>query len=465
VNFRIFTGNFIFIMSRSCVFLLLLVLPCCYNSDGQVINTFAGTGTDGFSGDGGPATAAKMVSPSGVATDIYGNVYIADQNNSRIRMVNAAGIITTIAGNGTTGYSGDGGPATNAQIYWPSGVAIDRMGNIYIADQFNDAIRKIDTTGTISTIAGNGTPGYTGDGMAATSAELWHPVDVGVDYAGNVYALDQDNSAVREINAATGIITTLAGNGTAGYAGDGGPSTAAQLNFPQGICVDSAGNIWVADFYNSRVREINVATGIITTVAGGGTSTAEGVPATAATFAFTSALARDQAGNLYVNDYNGFRVRKIYTNGIIYTIAGNGSDGYIGDGGPATAAEVSGVEGLAVNDSGDVFIADFGSSVVRIITEVPRMPPALSTENATLLSGIEIFPNPSSGLFYIQTNDNQAQYLAQVYDVMGKKVYESAFNSSKTTVNLENLIPGIYLLQIKSSRYNGIGQFLIFKSY
>jgi hypothetical protein len=225
-----------------------------------IITTIAGNGTQGFSGDGGPALSASLYRPNGVFVDSSNNIYIADTFNSCVRKINSAGIITTIAGNGTPGYSGDGGKATSALMRTPFAIDMDAAGNLYIADTFNDAIRKVTPAGIMTTVAGNGTPGYSGDGGKATSALLNNPYSVTVDKAGNIYIADLGNSVIRMINPA-GIISTVAGNGTPGYSGDGSPATWAQLLGPQSVALDAAGNFYIADYTNNRIRKVGAASG------------------------------------------------------------------------------------------------------------------------------------------------------------------------------------------------------------
>ena len=333
----------------------------------NIITTIAGTGTSGFTGDGGAATAAELNQPYAVVIDGSGNVYISDELNQRIRKVTAAGIISTIAGNGTAGFSGDGGPATAAEINDVAGLALDIAGNLYLSDGLNRRIRKINTSGVITTVAGNGTGGYTGDGGAATAAEI-SPNGLAVDWAGNIYIAEPGNARVRKVNT-SGIISTVAGSGSSGFSGDGGAATAAVLNSPMNVAVDGANNFYIADAGNNRIRKVNSA-GVISTIAGNGTAAyaGDGGAATAAELNYPIAVAVDPANNVYISDYSNFRIREVSPSGIISTIAGNGTGGTTGDGGPATAAEVSTPAGIAIDNLGNVYFPSQGGMRVRKIT-------------------------------------------------------------------------------------------------
>ena len=324
-----------------------------------IVTTLAGNGTAGFSGDGGPATSAGLNFPRRVAVDASGNLFISDTNNGRIRRVDAStGFISTVAGDGTPGFSGDGGLATNTSLNAPWDVAVDASGNLYIADTQNHRIRRVDSaTGFISTVAGNGTPGFSGDGGLATSASLINPSGVAVDASGNLFIADDLNHRIRRVDASTGTITTVAGTGTNTFSGAGGPATSAGLNFPRRVAVDASGNLFISDTSNGRIRRVDASTGIITTVAGTGTFTfsGDGGPATSASLKSPLSVVLDASGNLFIADTQNNRIRRVNTaTGIIGTVAGGG----VGDGGPATSASLAFPEGAAVDASGNLFIAD-----------------------------------------------------------------------------------------------------------
>ena len=370
----------------------------------QNINTLAGTGTAGYSGDSGPATAAKINTPCGVVGDPAGNVYFCDYNNNRIRKVDASGVITTFAGTGTHGYSGDGGPATAAKIGNSKGIAMDAAGNVYFSDDYC-VVRKVSTSGTISTVAGiSGTPGYNSDGIQATAAKLNYNWGVAIDNSGNLLIADQLNNRIRKVTLSTGIITTIAGIGTVGWGGDGGPATAAGLQGPSGVAVSISGNIYIADRGNNRVRKINTAGNISTitypTATGTYGYTGDGGPSTAAKVYYPTGVATDSAGNVYICDENNNVIRKINTFGIISTIAGNGyhagtgSGAFSGDGGLATAAELNQPGSVSVVPStGSIYIADRDNNRIRIIGTLHKpyftnghTQSMIACENATYVS-------------------------------------------------------------------------------
>jgi len=378
----------------------------------------AGVGVGGFAGDGGAATNAYLYEPSTVAVDTNGILYIADWGNNRIRMVDTNGTITTVSGNGSSfgtgsvatntgldspfgvavdnagnfyiadtyyqiirkvtssgtistvagmfswpgGYGGDGSLATSAQLNYPNGVAVDTTGNIYIADTSNQRIRKVNTSGIISTIAGTGAAGYSGDAGSATSAKLNSPNMVTVDTTGNIYIADTGNHCIRKIT--NGIITTVAGNGVAGFSGDGGLATNANLTSPEGVTVDKFGNLYIAD-WSQRIRKVGT-NGVITTVAG--TNLNDGALAINATLSLPAQAVQDATGNFYVADTANQRIRKIDPNGIISTFAGNGFPTYAGDGGPATNASMYYPNGVAMDAAGDLFISDQSKRIRKVDT-------------------------------------------------------------------------------------------------
>ena len=333
------------------------------DTNGIITTVVGGHGSGGFAGDGGPATQALIQNPAEIAIDHSGNLYIVDRGNNRIRMVNPAGIISTVVGSSTTGFSGDGGPAAKASISLAMGVAVDSFGNVYIADTSNSAIRMI-SNGIITTVAGiGGQGGYSGDGGQATSAKLRAPQSVTVDASGNLYIADMLNERIRRVDT-SGIITTVAGTGTAGFSGDGGTATAAMLSTPVGVGVDASGAVYVADLDNHRVRRF-VPGGNIATFAGTAFLIGDGGPSTQARLTGPNGVAVDSTGNLFIADRADNRVRKVTPSGTITTIAGTGRTGGGGDNGPGTSAALSTPYSVAVDSAGNVYIADAGNNVIR----------------------------------------------------------------------------------------------------
>jgi uncharacterized protein (TIGR03437 family) len=395
-------------------------------SPGGIITTVAGSGIAGFSGDGGPAGSASLNYPRGLAADASGNLFIADATNERIRKVSAGGVITTVAGNGDFGFSGDGGPATSASLNQPQSIVVDASGSLFIADTYNNRIRKVSASGVMTTVAGSapGFPasGFSGDGGPATLASLSLPSGIAEDAAGNLFIADTNNNRIRKVSA-SGIITTVAGNGNAGSSGDGGLATSAWLSQPEGVAVDASGNLFIADSGSSRIRKVSagiittVATagqpvavavdasgnlfivdtfygriqevstsGILTTVAGGGTSgLGDGGPAISAELLFPYGVAVDASGNLFIADTGDMLIRKVSASGIITTAAGNGNNVFSGDGGPATSASLTRPGGVAVDASGNLFIADTLNNRIRKVLAVapsPSVPSAGVTDGA-----------------------------------------------------------------------------------
>jgi sugar lactone lactonase YvrE len=361
---------------------------------GGIITTVAGTGgacsppCSGFSGDGGPATSASLYIPQGVAVDASGNLFVTDTGNNRIRKVAApSGIITTVAGDGPScssfscigGFSGDGGPATSATLNYPAGIAVDASGNLFFADSQNNRIRKVSASGIITTIAGNGTQGFSGDGGPAAAAALNNPLGVAVDASGNLFFADSQNNRIRKVSA-SGIITTVAGNGPAGssggFSGDGGPATSAALYYPYGVAIGASGNIFIADTFNGRIRKVSASSGIISTVAGNGTLgfSGDGGPATSAALPGPYGVAVDVAGNLFIS--SGPNIYKVSASGIITTVAGIDISGFSGDGGPAISAAFDSPYGVALDASGDLFIADSYNNRIREVSQLAAVAPA-----------------------------------------------------------------------------------------
>lgn len=330
-----------------------------------LIYTLAGNGTAAYSGDGGAAISAEINNPHGVAVDAIGNVYFTDYGNNRVRKVDTFGVITNIAGTGTAGFSGDGGPATNARLNQPMGIAVDAAGNVYFSDYLH--VRKVDVTGTITSIAGTGLATFSGDGGPASAAAVNYPWGIAVDASNNIYIADQLNCRVRKIDA-SGNMSTITGTGSCFIGGDGGPASSARVQYPIGVACDASGNIYIADNGNNRVRKIN-SSGIISTVAGSASFgfTGDGGPSTAAKLYYPKAVATDAAGNVYISDWNNNRIREINTSGIINTIIGNGTAGFFGDGGAPLLAEINQSTGVAIGPGGKIYIADDANNRIRVV--------------------------------------------------------------------------------------------------
>ncbi len=421
-----------------------------FGAKAQTISTVAGTGTAGYTGDGGAATTANLNSPYGLAVDGTGNIYFADNYRQVVRKINPSGIITTVAGTTSGVYPGDGGAATAASIA-PYDVAVDGSGNLYIADYSNHRIRKVTPAGIISTIAGTGTSGATGIGGPATAAKLHFPVAVAVDAAGNVFIADRTNHMIKKVAASTGYLTVIAGTNVAGFSGDGGAAYLASLDQPMDIALDAAGNIYVADHVNHRIRKIDVS-GNISTFAGTGTPahSGDGGPATAAQLDYPVAVGTDALGNVYITETSSNKVRVVNTSGIISTFAGTGTAAFSGDGGAATAAELNTNKGVASDASGNIYICDADNNRIRKVAAPVTMPTGnvLPTETAIP----KIYPNPSSGNFTIVLPEMSYELTITILDIMGRELTTlSEKNTKQVSISLETVPCGNYFIKLSSN--------------
>lgn len=367
----------LFMKTKNSCFLLCFFCLFSLSSQSQIISTIAGSGVAGYAGDGGTASNAQFNNPISLALDATGNIYISDFYNHRIRKMNiATNTITTVGGNGTPGFSGDGGPATSAQINNPGDLCVDAIGNIYFIDNQNFRIRKIEaTTGLISTIAGNGGANYAGETIAAISAGIHYPNGVAVDANGNLYISLFTKQRICKIDMITGILSTIGGNGANGFSGDGGPAINASFGYPAGLSVTSAGDVFVADYNNNRIRKIN-AMGIVTTVVGNGTAgfSGDGSSAINASVNFPTGVFVDLNGNIFIADRGNNRIRKVtVSDGNINTVAGSGVFGYGGDGGSAISpcAKLADPHKIRVDAAGNLFIADQSNNRIRKVDTNP----------------------------------------------------------------------------------------------
>jgi len=411
-----------------------------------IITTVAGTHAAGVTaGNGGPATDAGLGNIRGLAVDIHGNIYIVE-NISSVRKIDFTGTINKFAGTDTIGYSGDGNPALLARIGLPTDVAADALGNVYITDQYNHVVRKVNAYGIISSFAGNGATGCNGDGLPAISAQIGRPVAIATDPFGNVYFTDVQHQVVRKVNT-LGIISTVAGViDTQGYSGDGGPATLAKLRGPQGIAADNSGNIYISDGGNNAIRRVNPA-GIITTIAGDGTIGfgGDGGSAVSAKLNGPIGIALDGQNNLYIADPGNHRVRKIDAAGVISTVAGGDTTGYTGDGGPATAALLNGANDVATDGAGNVYISDRFNRLVRKINST------LSVSSVPADKKTSIYPNPCSGSFDVHLPIAGPAHLELVNSI-GQTVYSVDTRQQDSHVDVPmSVANGLYLLHISTS--------------
>ncbi|MBS1584436.1 MAG: T9SS type A sorting domain-containing protein [Bacteroidetes bacterium] len=424
--------------------LIFLLLPCVLR--GQIITTIAGNGTAGNTGDGEQATLANISTPIGGAFDRHGNYYFVSANT--IRKIDHSGTISTVAGTGIPGFSGDNGPATLCELHGPQAVTTDSTGNLFIADAINNRIRKIDiASGIITTIAGTGVAGYNGDSIASGTASLYDPLDLCLDKYGNIYIADHANNRVRKIDA-TGIIHTIAGTGSGGYNGDGGDADTSEIHGAMGVYCDQSGSIYIAEGF-ARLRMIDTL-GKIHTVAGTGTGGYSGDGGLAVNaMVHSEKVSRDRWGNIYTSEGNNNVVRRIDTNGIITTVAGTGMTGYNGDSILATAAQVSDPAGLVADSCGNLFIADAHNNRIRKIS----FNPDCSMDNTTLISSapakskIELSPNPIQNELTITAGSNIKELA--IINAMGQRVLWQSCNGMKQTVQTGGLSVGVYFVVVR----------------
>ncbi len=429
------------------IYSLFLVLSGTFFLNAQIITTVAGNGIVGSGGDGGQAIAANLGSPIGIAVDPSGVMYIADGNN-KIRKVDLSGVISTFAGTGVAGYGGDNGLATAAQLNGAAGLAFDSNGDLYIADYQNYRIRKITmSTGIITTVAGNGTMGFAGDGFAATLANLTSPTGVCFDASDNMFIADQGNARVRRVDHLTGIITTVAGNGNSTHSGDGGQGTAAGCGNVYDVKCDLSGNIIFSEVFNHYIRKVDMATGIISTICGSGTATfyGDGGPANLASTSTPEGLTVDGGGNIFIAELNNDRIRKIdAVTGFISTVAGNGNYAYSGDNGPATSA---GMWPDACATSGtDLYIVDLNHRV-RKVTNVAVLG---IEQNQLSSSSISLFPNPVIDYFTI--TGIHANSPIQIFDMNGNLVLSEMVNENEP-IDIRNFAAGIYFVAADGRKF------------
>ena len=423
------------------------------------VSTVAGTGVSGFSGDAGQATSAQLSIPWGIALDKSGNLYIADEVNNRIRMVATNGTISTIAGNGTNGYTGDGSAATSAELNFPAAVAVDGSGNVYIADTENHVVRKTTVGGNITNVAGTTVAGYAGDGAAATSAQINLPLGLALDGAGNLYIADSNNDMVRKV-ATNGTITTAAGSTYGGYGGDGGAATSASFYAPFSVTVDAAGNLYISDTFNHAVRKV-AGDGTITTVAGIGTRgySGDGGLATKAMLNYPEGLAVDAAGNLYIADSLNNRIRVVTPGGIITTIAGTGKFGSGGDGGPATSAQFNSPSGLALDAAGNLYVADSQNNRVRRLSPDKAATPSMQPGAVISASGFGAFTSAAPGSWIEIYGSNLAQNARQwtAADFNGVKAPTSLDGTSVTIGGQPAFVAYISPTQVNAQVPSNVG--------
>jgi hypothetical protein len=431
------------------IILTAMCIVAAWGAKAQIITTFAGT-TGGYSGDGGPATMAQLRIAIGIVKDTAGNLYFSENTNHIVRKVNKLGLISTIAGTGVAGNSGDGGPATLAQLTNPGGVAVDKMGNVYVTTPFS-AVKKIDASGVISNFAGNGTTVFSGDGGPASLAGLGSGVtSMCMDDAGNLYMAG--SYRIRKVTSA-GIISTIAGTGVGGYSGDGGMADTAKISYVDQVMIDGYGNIYFTDGAKGLIRQINTS-GIISTVAGNGVNGYSGDfgMATAAQLNVPHGVYADSCGLIYIADYGNHRIRVVDEGGKIYTIAGTGVAGLSGDGGAATAAQLNKPYNLLLDKNNDLYIGDTYNGRIRKVA-LPRCDsmvfPVMVADVAATDAAIEVLPTEGNGAIVVRVNGTGRSHVA-IVTMQGTVMREYELIRGITTPLEPQLLPGMYLVLVQT---------------
>ncbi len=439
-------------MKKIYFYAFLLICNVSFAQYGNV-STIAGTGNQEYSGDGGQALDAEISLPTGIAIDNAGNIYFSEVGNSVVRKIATDGVITTVAGMiGQFGFSGDGGIATSAKLNFPTGIGVDTNGNLYICDKENHRIRKVDVSGNITTVAGNGTEGSDGDGGQAISAQLNTPQGVVIDANGNLYICDDLNNKIRKVTT-NGIIATIAGTGEYGFSGDDGLATAAKLKSPVDIDIDIAGNIFFAD--DDRIRKID-GNGIITTVAGKQSFdefNGDGGLAVDAKFNEPRGVIIDALGNIFITDSSNHRIRKVTTDGIINTIVGTGSTGFFGggfngDGQSGTDTQLKSPSDITIDGAGNIIIADYKNHRIRKLSAS-----ALGVSNFGL-SKVNLFPNPITNGKPLTIESQETITHISIYNTVGQEIYSENLNSTKHSLNLRGQKSGVYFIKISLANAN-----------
>lgn len=455
--FRIFgklkSAGMVRLMKYLCFLLLAIMIGGGVAGQG-IITTIAGNGISQYIGDGSPATNFSLGGPAGICLDKANNLYIANLYTARVSKLAHDTLSTIVDTSGNSGYTGNGGMADSATVANPIGVCIDTSGNLYITDVYYDVVRKVNVEGIISTICGSGLGSFAGDGGPATAAHIETPHGACTDRKGNLYVADYGNHRIRKMSLSTGIINTCAGTGLSGYSGDNASAINAQLSFPSSVCTDIAGNLYFSEHGNHCIRKVDANTGIITTVAGNGSQdyTGDGGLAINAALNQPNGVFVDKNGYIYISDFGNNVIRAVTPQGIISTVAGSGeygSFGNYGDGGLADTAKFQGPTAVCVDNAGYIYIADGDNSVIRKVSPI-KFPNA----GVQQLNGpsFNIYPNPApGGKFTINLARPQADAVVTLVNTIGQCVYKNTITGSQAAVDLTNNAPGMYYVQVVSA--------------